>query len=87
MIVRLSKLVAVGVLFVVVGLSHSSETANLEEQEMNEAEMEVDMEIITMEDIDAMIEEEELNAVLNGKRGLRKLDDTCWHGGQENQNL
>jgi len=71
MIIRLSKLVAIGILslWLVSHTADSSESANLEGQEMNKAQME----IITMEDVDAMIEEEELNVVLNSKGGLHKL--------------
>jgi hypothetical protein len=44
------------------------------------------IEIITMEDIDAMMRLENFENVASG--GLRKLeDDTCWHGGQDNQVL
>ncbi len=44
------------------------------------------IEIITMGDIDAMMRLENFENVASG--GLRKLeDDTCWHGGQDNQVL
>ena len=49
------------------------------------------VEIITMEDIDAMMRLENFKNLASGEGGLRKLedeqDDTCWHGGQDNQVL
>lgn len=78
MVTRISKLVAFGALFVVlVGLTMS------EPVEVGE-----DIEYVTLEDIDAMIEMMDFENLLSGRGGLRKLqDDTCWHGGQCNQIL
>lgn len=49
------------------------------------------IEIITMEDIDAMMRLENFKNLASAEGGLRKLedeeDDTCWHGGQDNQVL
>jgi len=86
MIARLSKIAIVGVLFIMLGLVQSSKTS----LRGKDTEAPPPMEIVTMEEIVAMMEMEEfVEAITEDEEGgLRKLgDDTCWHGGQENQNL
>jgi hypothetical protein len=48
-----------------------------------------EIEYITFEEIDAMMELESFeNNVAGRERGLRNLHDiTCWHGGQSNRRL
>ena len=78
---RLARTAVVGALFVVIGLVQAGK--NMEARR--------EMETVTMEEIDAMMEMEEFVKPITGEDGdLRKrlqVDDQCWHGGQSNQNL
>ncbi len=91
---RSSKLAAIGVFFATISLSQSSRTSLRGEEPSIEAQMEADIkeeageiEYITMEDIDAMMELEHFEEEVMGG-GLRKLQiPECAHGGQSNQYL
>ena len=95
MLIRFSKLAVIGVFLATISLSHSSRTNLRGEEASIEAQMEAEIEAeageieyITLEDIDAMMELEDFeNNVLEG--GLRKLASlsVCTHGGQPNQFL
>ena len=110
MIIGLSKLAALCVLFIMVSVSHctnsnlrgqgeeaeiKSEEADIEQDveaeiEREEAEIEqeaeAEIEYVTMEEIMAELELQDFFGIMD--EGHRKLqDDTCWHGGQENQVL
>jgi hypothetical protein len=86
MLARLSRLAATGVLLILVSMTHCIETTSPEGQKTY-AEVEEEIEYITMEDIDDMIERQEFEALASGEGGLRKLDETCWHTGQDDQHL
>lgn len=84
---RLSKLATLGAFYLLIAVSESSKTSLRSNSKAPPPEPEA-MEIVTMEMIDEMIALEDFEeAMQGGEGGLRKLDDTCWHGGQTNQNL
>ena len=96
MIIRLSKLAALGVLFIMISGSHCSnstlrgalkEEGDFEQEEAEiEQEAEAEIEYVTMEEIMAELELQDFFGIMDESH--RKLaDTTCWHGGQSNQVL
>jgi len=85
MIVKLSKLAAIGALFIMGGVAHGSQTS-LRGQESTEAEIEY----VTLESITAEMEMVFGKEIFEGpvEGGLRKLGAmTCDRGGGPNQVL
>lgn len=83
--IGMTMIAVVGVLFIMLGLAQSALVQVVGD---NDADVMVD---VTMDEIDIMMNlEDSLNPISTAREGDdRELqeDDTCWHGGQENQNL